>query len=164
MGVLSKHFPSRIPLNSWYSVAKDIWINGWKYLSSLDDKRGLGEGVQCDKGYPSETHLKLKSREISFAHNLLFIYPIVFEFCTEHGSDTGVLCAIFQNDWAPAKQVIDKRDFARFEFKMSFARIPYIAQDLFSVSYVKANVGRQNIDIVSYRWPKRSIYLPGWNA
>ena len=37
---------------------------------------------------PPETHLKLKSRQIPSAHNLLLIYPIVLNFCTELGSDT----------------------------------------------------------------------------
>ena len=39
----------------------------------------------CNIGYPSETHLKLKSREISFAYNLFRSDLIVLEFCTEHG-------------------------------------------------------------------------------
>ena len=52
----------------------------------------------CNIGYPSETHLKLKSCEIFFAHNICFIYPIILKFCTEHGSITAVLCAKFQND------------------------------------------------------------------
>ena len=32
----------------------------------------------CNIGYPSEIHLKLKSREISFAHNLTTIHAVVF--------------------------------------------------------------------------------------
>ena len=69
----------------------------------------------CNIRYPSETHLKPKSHEILFVHNLFISYPIVFEilhrarqcliqwfwnfarstavsypmvlkFCTEHGS------------------------------------------------------------------------------
>ena len=50
-------------------------------------------------GYQSETHPKLKSREISFVHNVRFSCPIFLKFCTEHGSITAVLCAKFQNDW-----------------------------------------------------------------
>ena len=34
-------------------------------------------GALCNMGYPPETHLKLKSREISLAHNSRFSYPIV---------------------------------------------------------------------------------------
>ena len=33
-------------------------------------------GVMCNIGYPSETHFKLKSREISFVHNIHFNCPI----------------------------------------------------------------------------------------
>ena len=47
----------------------------------------------------SETHLKPKSREISYAQNSLLSHQIVFKFCTEHGSVTAMLCVKFQNDW-----------------------------------------------------------------
>ena len=50
------------------------------------------------------------------------------EYCTEHGNDTAVLCAKFQNVWRTETDVMDERDFARFEFKMRFRRIFYIAQ------------------------------------
>ena len=39
-------------------------------------------------GYPSETHLKPKSRENVFAHHLILNCPIVPKFCTEHDSIT----------------------------------------------------------------------------
>ena len=48
-------------------------------------------------GHPSETHLKLKYHEISFADNLFGSCPIVLQFCTEHGSDTVVLSAKFRS-------------------------------------------------------------------
>ena len=41
---------------------------------------------------------------------------------------TAVLCAKFQADWTIETDVMDERDFARFEFKMSFGRISYITQ------------------------------------
>ena len=50
-------------------------------------------------GYPSETYLKLKSREISLIHNIFLICPIILEFYAEHGNITVVLCAQSQNDW-----------------------------------------------------------------
>ena len=43
----------------------------------------LQAGVLCNVGHPSETHLKTKSREISFAHNLFLIYPIVWCFISQ---------------------------------------------------------------------------------
>ena len=49
--------------------------------------------------YPSEIHIKLKSREISFAHNSCFSWPIALKLCAEHGSIIAVLCAKFQTDW-----------------------------------------------------------------
>ena len=51
---------------------------------------GRGHSLQrlCNAGYPSETHLKLKSREISFTHNSFISIPIILKFCTEHGSIT----------------------------------------------------------------------------
>ena len=73
--------------------------------------------------YPSETHLKLKCRETSFAHNICLNNPIVLKFCTEP-----VLCAKFQNDWTIATNVLDKWYFARFEFKVNFGRISPVAQ------------------------------------
>ena len=51
--------------------------------------RGL---VQC----PSENHLKLKFREIAFAHKSILIHPGVLKCSTECGSDTVVLCTEFQ--------------------------------------------------------------------
>ena len=51
-------------------------------------------GLLCNIGYPSETHLKLKSHEISFVHNIRFSCTVVLKFCTEH-SITVVLSAQF---------------------------------------------------------------------
>ena len=75
--------------------------------------------------HPSETRLKPKYREISFVHHSFFSNPIVLKFCTEHGSDTAVL---LQSDRTTETDVTAERDFARFEFKMSFERVSYIAQ------------------------------------
>ena len=58
------------------------WILTWILLSN--------PGVLCNKGYPSETHLKLKSREISFVHNFRFNCSIGLQFCTEHGSGLAI--------------------------------------------------------------------------
>ena len=53
----------------------------------------------CKIGCPSETHLKPKYSEISPTHNQFLKCSIVLKICTEHGSNTAVLCAKFQNDW-----------------------------------------------------------------
>ena len=88
--------------------------------------RVLKPRVLWNIGYPSETHVKLKSREISFAHNLFIDFPILLNFSAMHGSITAVLSAKFQNDWSIERAIIDERVFARFEFKMSFGRISYM--------------------------------------
>ena len=73
--------------------------------------------------------IKLKSRDILFVYNIRFNNPIVLKFCTEHGSYTVVLCTKFQDDWIIETDVMDKRDFARSEFKMIFGRMYYIAHN-----------------------------------
>ena len=84
-------------------------------------------GACCNLGYPSETNLKLKSRDFSFVQNIQFSCQIILKFCSEHGSETDVLCAKFQNDLRTGQWVMSKRDFARFVLKMRFGRIPSIA-------------------------------------
>ena len=79
-------------------------------------------GDLCNIGYLSGAHFKPKSCEISFARNLFLGYSIILKFCTEHGSDTAVLCAKFQNDWMNETDVMDEQVFARFEFKISSER------------------------------------------
>ena len=46
-------------------------------------KEGTGEG---NIAYPFETHLKPKSREISFIPILLIMNATVLKFCPEHDS------------------------------------------------------------------------------
>ena len=74
----------------------------------------------------SETHLKLNSRKIPFAHNSCFSWKIILKFCTKHSGITAVLCAKFQTDWIIETDEMNERDFARFKFKMSFGWISYI--------------------------------------
>ena len=69
-----------------------IFIRQWQSAFATDP------GMLCNTGYPSKTHLKLKSRKISFVHKICFNCPIVSKFYIEHGSITAVLCAKFQND------------------------------------------------------------------
>ena len=79
----------------------------------------------CNIGYPSETHLKLKSREISFVYNLLQRLNC-FEILHRARQWYCRALAKFQNDWRTETDVIDTRDFARFEFKMNFRRVSFI--------------------------------------
>ena len=52
----------------------------------------------CNIGYLLKVHLKVTSRELSFAHNVLLIVKIVLKFYTEYGIDTAVFCVTFEND------------------------------------------------------------------
>ena len=58
---------------------------------------GNPSGVLCNIGFPSETPLQLKLREISFVHNICLSYQFALKFCTEQSNDTAVLCTKFQN-------------------------------------------------------------------
>ena len=62
---------------------------------------------------------KFKYRKISLAFKLLLSCPISLNVCTEHGSNTAVLCAKFQNDLITKMDALDERDLARFECKLS---------------------------------------------
>ena len=79
----------------------------------------------CNIACPPETHLKIISREISFAHNIRLSRSVILKFRTEHGGIT----VKNHNEWTTAKYVMGQRDLMRFEFEMRFRRIPHIAQD-----------------------------------
>ena len=82
--------------------------------------QGSNPEALWNKGYPSETHLKPKSREISFAHNL-YIYFSMAQFLWNFAQSTRVK----QNDWTTEKGIMGKRDFTRFGSKMTFGQIYY---------------------------------------
>ena len=67
-------------------------------------------GLLCNIGYPSETHLKLNSRKISFIHNIRLNNPIGLKSCTKNISITAVFCVKFQNDWMTEIDNMDERD------------------------------------------------------
>ena len=101
-----------------------LWPRGqWQPMGGQRTITGGGWYI----GHLPHAYLKLKSRKISFIHSLFRSLPIVLKFCTVHGSDTAVLCTTFRNDWTTERDVMRKRYFARFEFKVSFVAISYIA-------------------------------------
>ena len=51
----------------------------------------------------------------SFHMNCFLVCPIMLKFCTEHGSDTAMFCAKFQNDWTTEMDDMEKRHFVRYE-------------------------------------------------
>ena len=66
-----------------------------------------------------------KSCEILFAYKSFLRDSIVLKFCTEHGSDTAMLCAKFQNNWTIQVDVMDELHLTGFEFKMSFGHVTW---------------------------------------
>ena len=50
-----------------------------------------------------------------------------FWSCVQSAADTAVLCTKFQDDWIIGPEIMDERDFARFEFEIRFGRTSYIA-------------------------------------
>ena len=90
-------------------------------------------GCYCME-HPMENHLKLKFCKILFAHNIHFNWPIIFKFCTEHGSFTAVLCAKFQNALVMRNKLWVNS--ISQEFETSFRVISYIATaDWISILY-----------------------------
>ena len=73
-------------------------------------------------------HPKPKSREMSFARNLLLSLQVVLNLCIEHGSTNAVLRANIQNDLTTEMYVMPERDSAWFDFKMSLGRISWEQQ------------------------------------
>ena len=59
--------------------------------------------------YLLKTDLKLKSHEIFYAYNLFLNGPIIFKFCTEHGSYTVMPFAKLKNDWSAEIDIMDKQ-------------------------------------------------------
>ena len=80
-------------------------------------KRHVTRGC-CNMGLSSETHLQLKSCEISPVFNIMFNFQIVFCVHIGHGNDTALLWARCQNDLTNEQLAMDKRDLAGFEIKM----------------------------------------------
>ena len=107
------------------------------FMSAAPDTRWLLQ-------YVVFLHLKLKSREISFAPNLIRSCQIILHFFTKYGNDTAVLCAKFKNDPTTDMNDMDERDIARFEFEWSFGGISYIATSLRGCSYCNMNIKTTN--------------------
>ena len=77
----------------------------------------LKPGKPCYLGYPSETHLQLKSHEI-FHPKHQFQLPICSEILykvRQCCSITAMHCAKFQNYWTTEKWVIGKQNYLLFQ-------------------------------------------------
>ena len=138
-------------MNSGWGISYEIALR-WMPLDLTDDKSTLVQVMawcrqatshylsQCwprslsPYGVTRPQWVKLKSCEISFAHNIHFNCRIILKFYTEHGnisiSISAMLCAKFQNDWSTEAWFVDKHDdFVRFGFKMHIGRTSIIAWD-----------------------------------
>ena len=71
----------------------------------------------------------------AFVQNIQFSCQIILKICTEHGSETVVLCANFQNGLMSKQLIMGKWYFMGFQFKINFGRIAYIATDLVTWEY-----------------------------
>ena len=74
----------------------------------------------CCNIWHHKTHLKLKFCKISLVHNIHFGCSVFLKLCTEHGSDTAVLCAKFQNDWINLIWVMASKFLADVTLKWFF--------------------------------------------
>ena len=92
---------------------------GW-WFETLS--RPLWRHCNClsNTGYVSKTHLVLKSREISFIHNIWFSSPISFNFAQQY--HCRALCKISKR----LVYVMGKGHLARLELKLRFGRISHI--------------------------------------
>ena len=72
--------------------------------------------------YPPSTHTKIKFCEISFVHTIHCSCQVLSKLCTEE------ICVMFQMYVTTRRNIIGKRDFAKFDFKMSFGGVHCIAR------------------------------------
>ena len=94
-------------MSSSYMIGTIVRVRPWMYNASYIPHIQWYTMGYCGIGYPPQTHIKVKSRGISFVNNVHFNCPIVLKFCTEYGSITAVLCAKFQNDRTMEIEVVD---------------------------------------------------------
>ena len=69
----------------------------------------------CDYDCNTVIMIQYLNSNLAKSRLLRTYFSVVQSFC----NFTAVLCAKLQNDWATEMDVIDERDFARFEFEMS---------------------------------------------
>ena len=101
------------------------WVNGWGRLRRGDSHIFVVAFVKQSRsfvqhGISTKTHLKLISREVSFAYTLFCSCPTALQFCLEHGK--------IEKRLDSQNYDMVERDFARFEFSISLRQISYIAQ------------------------------------
>ena len=99
-----------------------------------------------------------KYREISFAHNLFVSYTISFKFSTDHRSDIWW----FQNDWTTKMDVMDERDFARFEFLRGHVHVQDMLKLAFQSMEIFSTTGHQDAfdsQLMTYNYSVNKIAI-----
>ena len=71
--IARRHWSSRRPVISW-NTNEPVHLH-----------KSTSTGTLRNTGYPSKTHLKLKSFEMAFVNSIRFSGPIVSKFWIEHG-------------------------------------------------------------------------------
>ena len=117
-------------------------------------------GGCCNIGYPYETHLKLKSREISFAQGIHSNCQIVLKIYTAHDNDTLVLCAKYENNLILKLWVMGRRVFALFELHMRFGWPLCMARVPPTTSYDHVNGPHPARDDVTFVTRENGWYCP----
>ena len=110
---------NQLSIGDRFSYKASIPFPGWSICASQMLTGNPADGVLCHprptQGRPQTSCCVQvspgKGPEISFNHDLLLSCPVILE------SDTAMLCAKFQNDWATEIHIMDI--FMRSEFQMS---------------------------------------------
>ena len=85
------------------------------------------QGNSYNRGYPSETYLKFKFREVAYAHNTPFISQTGLYIFNDCGID--MLCAKYKNELTATKYM-DTRHVVRFQFQKHSMRNHILRQPL----------------------------------
>ena len=129
----------------------------------------LSLGVLCNIGYPSETHLKLKSREISFVNNIRVYNSIVLIFLHRaqlyHGRalckvlQYRILYHIFPCVWSMWYDFSLWREFTELFFtiedKIPFQSLVHISNNTLKSIYIKRTV------YICVYWCQLLFYIKG---
>ena len=84
------------------------------YIHTPGSPRYVIHGTIAIYHFPPQLISDCNLAKNSSAHNSFLSHPVEFDFCREHGS------AKFQNDLTNEMNVMDERDIALFQLKMSF--------------------------------------------
>ena len=108
-GYPTKSVIPKIHIYSFWCISSNQLQDKYDKSSSLIcyNHNIWGMHLLCKIGYPSETHLKLKSRKISIVRDIRLNNSISLEFCTERGSITAVLFTKRRDVWMTETNAVD---------------------------------------------------------